>query len=361
LQPGEALGIIGRNGAGKSTLLKILSRITEPTEGRAAVRGRVGSLLEIGTGFHPELTGRENIFLNGAVLGMTRSDIRRRFDEIVSFSGVERFLDTSVKYYSSGMYMRLAFAVAAHLEPDILIVDEVLAVGDAEFHKKCVGKMSSVAGEGRTVLFVSHNLGAVSELCSRAIWLDRGRIRSDTSARGAVLAYVESQHAAAVDGEITGDMHVHEPMEVAFTRARLLDGGGRPASSVYADAPLSFELELQARERVEDVRLILAIESAYGSTVALAHSTDRGGPAFSAHPGTYRVDLTVDCPLSPGRYTVHLAAKPEPAFWGVGRTMDWVSHALEFEVHECTTSGAAVLPLNGPIQPQCQWRIGGRG
>ncbi|HMD90197.1 MAG TPA: ABC transporter ATP-binding protein [Anaerolineaceae bacterium] len=176
IQPGEVVGIIGRNGAGKSTLLKILARITEPTEGVVRLRGRVGSLLEVGTGFHPELTGRENIFLNGAILGMSRQEIQRKFDEIVDFAEIEKFIDTPAKHYSSGMYMRLAFAVAAHLEPEILLVDEVLAVGDAEFQKKCLGKMGEVANEGRTVLFVSHNMGAISSLCSRAILIDKGNI-----------------------------------------------------------------------------------------------------------------------------------------------------------------------------------------
>src|SRR5467141_1326859 len=176
VQQGEVVGIIGRNGAGKSTLLKILSRITDPTEGRVRIRGRVASLLEVGTGFHPELTGRENIYLNGAILGMSRAEIRAKFDEIVSFAEVEKFLDTPVKRYSSGMYVRLAFAVAAHLEPEILIVDEVLAVGDSQFQKKCLGKMSDVAGGGRTVLFVSHNIGAVRKLCSRTILLDSGKV-----------------------------------------------------------------------------------------------------------------------------------------------------------------------------------------
>src|SRR6201999_1868145 len=177
---GEVLGIIGRNGAGKSTLLKVLSRVTEPSEGRVTIRGRVASLLEVGTGFHPELTGRENIFLNGAILGMGRTEIRKKFDEIVDFAEVAKFLDTPVKKYSSGMYVRLAFAVAAHLEPEILIVDEVLAVGDAEFQKKCLGKMSEVSkGEGRTVLFVSHNMAAISQLCNKGILLHKGKVRTD--------------------------------------------------------------------------------------------------------------------------------------------------------------------------------------
>ena len=189
IQAGEVVGIVGRNGAGKSTLLKVLSRITEPTSGQIRIRGRVASLLEVGTGFHPELTGRENIFLNGAILGMQRAEIKRKFDEIVAFAEVERFLDTPVKRYSSGMYVRLAFAVAAHLEPEILIVDEVLAVGDAQFQKKCLGKMQDVASGGRTILFVSHNMGAVMSLCRRAVWLSEGKCRMIGEAREVGNAY----------------------------------------------------------------------------------------------------------------------------------------------------------------------------
>src|SRR5215469_5191890 len=192
VEQGEVLGIIGRNGAGKSTLLKILSRITEPTRGRALLRGRVASLLEVGTGFHPELTGRENIDLNGAILGMRRAEIRRKFDEIVAFAQVEKFLDMPVKRYSSGMYVRLAFAVAAHLEPDILVVDEVLAVGDIAFQRKCLGKMGEVAGEGRTVLFVSHSMPAIKSLCSRALLLEGGKLVIDSDPDTAIAAYLRS-------------------------------------------------------------------------------------------------------------------------------------------------------------------------
>jgi lipopolysaccharide transport system ATP-binding protein len=200
VQEGEVLGIIGRNGAGKSTLLKILSRITEPTAGRVTIRGRVSSLLEVGTGFHPELTGRENIYLNGAVLGMSRAEVRRKFDEIVAFAEVEKFLDTPVKRYSSGMYVRLAFAVAAHLEPEILIIDEVLAVGDAEFQKKCLGKMDDVSRrEGRTVLFVSHNMVAVRSLCRRALMISKGRLVADGPSATVVTRYLESAQDGAPD------------------------------------------------------------------------------------------------------------------------------------------------------------------
>jgi lipopolysaccharide transport system ATP-binding protein len=196
VEPGEVIGIIGRNGAGKSTLLKILSRITEPTSGKARLRGRVASLLEIGTGFHPDLTGRENIFLNGAILGMSKAEIQRKFDEIVAFAEIDRFLDTPVKRYSSGMYVRLAFAIAAHLEPEILIVDEVLAVGDVQFQRKCSGKMSAVAAQGRTVLFVSHNMVAVRTLCSRAILLTNGSIAQDGAAQEVTETYLRDGHAA---------------------------------------------------------------------------------------------------------------------------------------------------------------------
>src|SRR5439155_1585645 len=211
---GEVVGVIGRNGAGKSTLLKLLSRITEPTEGHAEIHGRVGSLLEVGTGFHPELTGRENIYLNGAILGMRRAEIASKFDEMVAFAEIDKFIDTPVKHYSSGMYMRLAFAVAAHLEPEILVIDEVLAVGDAAFQKKCLGKMGEVAKQGRTVLFVSHNLTALQSLCDRAIWLDAGRLISYGQAGSIVHEYLQSTVTSTLErcwddpGTAPGDKHV---------------------------------------------------------------------------------------------------------------------------------------------------------
>src|SRR4029079_13976857 len=211
---GDVIGVIGRNGAGKSTLLKILSRITEPSEGRVEITGRVASLLEVGTGFHPELTGRENIYLNGTILGMTRPEIRRKFDEIVAFAEVEQFLDTPVKRYSSGMHVRLAFSVAAHMEPEILVVDEVLAVGDAEFQSKCIGKMKGVAGTGdRTILFVSHNMAACKQLCRRGIWLDHGVIRMMGSIDEVIEAYLADLHEQSTSGilseaDVTGDGQV---------------------------------------------------------------------------------------------------------------------------------------------------------
>src|SRR5438046_2201565 len=195
IAPGEVVGVVGRNGAGKSTLLKVLSRITEPTTGRAELYGRVASLLEVGTGFHPELTGRENIYLNGAILGMRRAEINRKFDEMVAFAEVERFIDTTVKHYSSGMYLRLAFSVAAHLEPEVLLVDEVLAVGDAAFQKKCIGKMGDVAREGRTILFVSHNLPAIEKLCQRAVIISAGRIVKEGDPVDCISTYLGSKES----------------------------------------------------------------------------------------------------------------------------------------------------------------------
>jgi lipopolysaccharide transport system ATP-binding protein len=237
---GEVLGIIGRNGAGKSTLLKILSRITEPTKGRITIEGRVASLLEVGTGFHPELTGRENIFLNGAILGMTRQEIKSKFDEIVAFAEVERFLDTPVKRYSSGMYVRLAFAVSAHLQTDILIVDEVLAVGDAQFQKKCMGKMESVSRqEGRTVLFVSHNMGAAQTLCQRGVLLRNGSVIADSTSEDAVRIYLHSLEVGSSRNLLDIEDR-HGKGEVRLTRVDILSGRGEPVEALMTGEPARF-------------------------------------------------------------------------------------------------------------------------
>ena len=239
VQHGEIVGIIGRNGAGKSTLLKILSRITEPTKGRTEIYGRVGSLLEVGTGFHPELSGRENIYLNGAILGMTRLEINRKFDEIVDFSGVEKFLETPVKRYSSGMYVRLAFAVAAHLEPEVLVVDEVLAVGDIAFQRKCMGKMSDVANEGRTVLFVSHNMGAIQTLCTRGVFLRQGTVWVDADITEAVSAYLKTleemeQKSIAERTERRGKGNIR------LIDVKISTGDGNPVATPVTGHPIHF-------------------------------------------------------------------------------------------------------------------------
>jgi lipopolysaccharide transport system ATP-binding protein len=300
---GEALGIIGRNGAGKSTLLKILSRITEPSEGRAEIRGRVSSLLEVGTGFHPELTGRENIYLNGAILGMRRSDIRARFDEIVAFSGVERFLDTPVKRYSSGMGARLAFAVAAHLEPEILIVDEVLAVGDTQFQQRCLGRMKKVAGEGRTVLFVSHNLAAVEKLCSRALLLKDGRIAADgapTDVVGTYLGEIEETvgSAYACDDAIDARAWIQE--------ASLRDERGLESGRFSMSEPIGIRMLLRIAE-ASHYTMSVQLKEFDGNPVA-HFPTDDASFEVPGKPGTYEVQATLPAlHLYPGKYVVRLA------------------------------------------------------
>jgi homopolymeric O-antigen transport system ATP-binding protein len=278
---GEVIGIIGRNGAGKSTLLKVISRITEPTQGRVELYGRVASMLEVGTGFHPELTGRENIFLNGAILGMRRAEIRSRFDEIVAFADIEKFLDTPIKRFSSGMYLRLAFAVAAHLETENLIVDEVLAVGDAEFQKKCLGKMSEVARGGRTVLFVSHNMGAIRRLCQRCILLERGRVKTDASVQDAIDLYLTQ----AADGLGSG-VFVREreqPADRPFYVTRVTtrrDLNGEPTHQFDCDQPFLICIEYSAKRYVPGLYGYMTLQRLDGTVVYEGDSFDAGANPF---------------------------------------------------------------------------------
>ena len=260
---GEAVGVIGRNGAGKSTLLKILSRITEPTAGVSRTRGRVTSLLEVGTGFHAELTGRENVYLNGAILGMSRRDIDRRFDEIVTFAGVTRFIDTPVKRYSSGMYLRLAFAVAAHLEPDIMVVDEVLAVGDAEFQARCLRRMETAESEGRTVVFVSHNLDAITRLCSRTVWLEAGRIAAEGPSGEVVQRYLDAQVERSMQGKLGED----DRGPVSLQEVTIVDESGRPAQVMRRDDGFTIEVRFSVREDVPGLDLAAYILDARGGEV----------------------------------------------------------------------------------------------
>lgn len=306
---GEVVGIIGRNGAGKSTLLKILSRITEPTTGYADVYGRVGALLEVGTGFHPELTGRENVYLNGAILGMSRTEIDRKFDEIVDFAGVEKFIDTPVKHYSSGMGLRLGFAVAAHLEPEILVVDEVLAVGDAEFQKKCLGKMSEVAGEGRTVLFVSHNMAAVRNLCPHCIWLQGGTVREYSDTESAIKAYIsQAMLYTAVD---TVDLTLRTDRagsgEARFSSVTVLNEAGEKVNSISMGSIASVEACYELRAELREPIFGVLIADQLGSTVLRGFS-------YESYKGPYlrlRASGKIRCtfkklPLMHGRYVVHL-------------------------------------------------------
>ena len=310
VQPGEIVGLVGRNGAGKSTLLKILARITEPTCGRAEIRGRVGSLLEVGTGFHPELTGRENIYLNGAILGMRRVEIAAKFDEIVAFAEVERFIDTPVKHYSSGMHVRLAFAVAAHLEPEILLVDEVLAVGDAAFQRKCLDKMDSVAGGGRTILFVSHNMTAVQRLCSRAILLEDGSVAMEGDVARVVLHYLGAAIGSERPGEwvdLAGATR-RGTGEVHFIAARYSSREAAHGNLPFTGGPLSFDLLVRADRARSLPSLAVTLLDQAGNKLVNA-DTLRVGHTIELAEGNTSVAVTIDAlHLNPGTYAVRLWA-----------------------------------------------------
>ncbi|HEY3756206.1 MAG TPA: ABC transporter ATP-binding protein [Opitutaceae bacterium] len=305
---GRITGIIGRNGAGKSTLLKILSRITEPTRGRAILRGRVASLLEVGTGFHPDLTGRENIFLNGAILGMTRREIRAKFDEIVEFSEVEKFIDTPVKRYSSGMYVRLAFAVAAHLEPEILIVDEVLAVGDAQFQKKCLGKMRDVGSGGRTVLFVSHDLAAVSSLCQDVLYLVGGRVRSHGPTKEVLAEYAAQSDVLSGECDLANPNVARRGSGAArFTVARLRTPAGQPLATAMQGEPFEMELEIEAREETAVRAIGVSLGDQWGNDLFTSlhyDMLDLKSLAAGRHGLTLRFDPNF---LARGNFVVRLS------------------------------------------------------
>ncbi len=337
---GEVVGIIGRNGAGKSTLLKILSRITEPTKGRITLNGRVASLLEVGTGFHPELTGRENIFLNGAILGMTKAEIKSKFDEIVAFAEVERFLDTPVKRYSSGMYVRLAFAVAAHLEPEILVVDEVLAVGDAEFQKKCLGKMGEVAKGGRTVLFVSHQMAAVDNLCDTGLLLEAGHLTGRGEVAGVMKKYlsVTSQIASIALGE-RKDRNGSGLLR--FERFSILDAAGNAVLALACGSEARFELRFKntARRVLRNVRVAIGIDNHLQQRI-LVLSTHFCGQDFAEIPADTRL-IIIRVPslgLAPGRYSFTLYASVQD------EAADWIKNAGSFDVEGGDFYGTGQMP-----------------
>jgi lipopolysaccharide transport system ATP-binding protein len=353
---GATVGIIGRNGAGKSTLLKTLSRITEPTLGSITIHGRVSSLLEVGTGFHPELTGRENIYLNGSLLGMRRAEIVQRFDEIVAFSEVEQFLDTPVKRYSSGMYVRLAFAVAAHLEPEILIVDEVLAVGDVAFQKKCLGKMEDIGHSGRTVLFVSHNMAAITRLCPRVVLLRQGKLVGDGKALDVVKQYLSD--GSSGQGLVTD----------LWSEARRHDGFGGVARVTSlelrpsAAAPeFRFGEDFRLRIRFRSIAPVLhasagiGIDDMYGSRLMTFNSDESGVTITTERGGDYAVDLCVPRPcLNPGRYSLSCAVLSG------GTVLDFVPNATAFDVLPLDdASGAHIEPTEGagPIRLPCSWTV----
>ncbi len=351
--PGEVLGVIGHNGAGKSTLLKILSRITEPTEGRAEVRGRVGSLLEVGTGFHPELTGRENIYLNGAILGMKRSEITRRFDDMVAFAGVERFIDTPVKRYSSGMYLRLAFAVAAHLEPEILLVDEVLAVGDAAFQKKCLGRMSDVAREGRTVLFVSHNLPSIENLCQRVVVVDGGRLVMQGDPVTCIAAYLGARTEPKPAVDLAAVPRLDPRLVPVYTSLDLLGGDGSPVSAVGCGEPLEFHLTYAAEREIANAAFGIIVSNGMGMPLFFLQTRTQHGPWEKAPPRGRVVCRLDEVPLVPGEYLLTIGCMTGE------RQLDLLEHVASFTVEprDFFDSGYLPPPLNGPVLVRSEWDL----
>lgn len=361
VKQGEVLGIIGRNGAGKTTLLKILSRVTTPTKGVAKIKGRVASLLEIGTGFHQELTGRENTYLNGAILGMSKTEIDRKFDEIVDFSGIERFIDTPVKRYSSGMHVRLAFAVAAHLEPEILLVDEVLAVGDVQFQKKCLGKMKDVAEGGRTILFVSHNMAAIRNLCWRTVLLDKGELLMD-SATGQTVAHYLDQNL--VEGAIASRAEIQERMEgiirrrnpfIRFREIGLRDQSGRARKSFHSDEDIIVSVVFECLQPVQNLFIMVNVVDENNISVLLTQNVDDPRVTESSNrldPGVYNASCILPANTFGGRsffLSVHLICpKTEHLI---------VNKVLEFEVKFKGYNSVYLGAGDVFIRPQLKWMM----
>jgi lipopolysaccharide transport system ATP-binding protein len=355
VRPGEVLGIIGRNGAGKSTLLKLLSRITEPTTGRIELYGRVGSLLEIGTGFHPELTGRENIHLSGAIMGMRRAEIARKFDQIVAFAEIEQFVDTPVKRYSSGMYVRLAFAVAAHLDPEILLIDEVLAVGDIAFQKKCLGKMSDVAHQGRTVIFVSHNMASIESLCSACLMLRGGRLDSSGSPQKIIAHYIANELSQDSGERSLLDHPGRARSSIPImTRVRLLSKAAETSALMQIGSPLSIEVEFRSTRPLRPI-LGVTIKTAQGASVFGVSNrwTQAGfdGPQMSE--GTINCSFS-SLPLMPGTYSADLYFGD---FADITRDLDVILDATSFEIYPADVYGTGLLPraIDGPIIWPASW------
>lgn len=351
---GEVLGIIGKNGAGKSTLLKILSRVTTPTVGEIKVKGRIASLLEVGTGFHPELTGRENIFLNGAILGMNKSEIKSKFDEIVDFSGVERYIDTPVKRYSSGMYVRLAFAVAAHLESEILIVDEVLAVGDQEFQDKCLGKMKSVSGEGRTVLFVSHNMAAVKSLCKRAIVLKSGQTFFDGEVSLGISKYLEAMSPSENKGVIENHHRIINTGNAFIKDIKVNNSEYEKGNSIYFSKQISIEFNIDFKSEVNNLFFDARISSNDG--IELLHAMNLyDGNLINASKGLTQVKLDIENNLQPGKYFISLGVHLSD-----GKTLDYLENVIEFNVLNVSENNQKGLVYDfklGYARARSKWMI----
>jgi len=353
INQGDRVGIIGRNGAGKSTLLKILSRITEPTQGQIKIKGRVASLLEVGTGFHPELSGRENIYLNGAILGMSKVEIKRKFDEIIAFAEIEKFLDTPVKRYSSGMYVRLAFSVAAHLEPEILIVDEVLAVGDVQFQKKCLGKMQDVSqDQGRTVLFVSHNINAIQRLCSQCVMLERGKLVDFSNTTDAISRYMSNNSDKTTPTEWVDLSTVQRTFgtgEARFVAVKYSSLNESANFQAYPNGPLDILLNIESNEARNITRLAIILFDQYGNKLVNA-DTVKLGQLIRLNKGNNHVNLRIEnLHLNPGVYIVGLWLANPPVFF------DYMESAFEIEVVDLVTEGFGMKPeIDGVVSCSLQ-------
>ncbi|HVV66364.1 MAG TPA: ABC transporter ATP-binding protein [Rhizomicrobium sp.] len=356
LNEGEVVGIIGRNGAGKSTLLKILSRITFPTSGRIRVRGRVASLLEVGVGFHHELTGRENVYLNGSIMGLRKREVDERFAAIVEFAGVEQFIDTQVKHYSSGMRLRLGFAVAAHLDPDVLIVDEVLAVGDAGFQKKCLAAIEGLHGGGRTVLFVSHNMAAVENLCSRAIWIDGGKIRQDGPAKDVIGEYMASFSAGEGAGADLSNLESRTGTgDARFTRIEYLAPDGTPSPIARSGDPLVIRLHYYANTAIHNPSFGFRLYTAMGTLVTESGHLLHGIPIVRLDPGHGHIDIDIESlNLLPDRYHLSLWIT-DPS--GQAIYDGDVRSVLEIEAADVYKSGKLPNSRQGIVYFPLRWKV----
>jgi lipopolysaccharide transport system ATP-binding protein len=352
---GEVLGIVGKNGAGKSTLLKILSRTTTPTTGTFKAKGRIASLLEVGTGFHPELSGRENIFLNGAILGMTKQEIKSKFDEIVAFSGVERYLDTPIKRYSSGMYVRLAFAVAAHLDPEILIVDEVLAVGDQEFQDKCIGKMKDVSKSGRTVLFVSHNMSAVRNLCNKGILMEKGMLIKNGTADEIVNIYLQKNQSNNLNGIIDSTASFVNTGEAKFKTVLIKNKEDFNVDNINFQSPLTVETTFEINNDLKDYFIDLRIHNLEG--IILTHSMNKyiSKNLIPIQKGLYKSKVTLQNNFQPGSYTITIGIFHENGYY-----MDFVENIAKFNVLRVGDNGmdGYTYPwIEGNLHDSAIWKI----
>ncbi|PSB32755.1 ABC transporter ATP-binding protein [Chlorogloea sp. CCALA 695] len=353
IKQGDRVGFIGRNGAGKSTLLKVLSRITEPTTGRISIKGRIASLLEVGTGFHPELTGRENIYLNGSILGMSKFEIKKKFDEIVAFAEVEKFLDTPVKRYSSGMYVRLAFAVAAHLEPEILIIDEVLAVGDTQFQKKCLGKMEEVGKEGRTVLFVSHQMGMITQLCTKALMLNKGSVVQEGNAEHIISFYIKTIGLGEENNFVRAEL-LETEKSVFVSEAKTINASGLSTGVFTHNEPIYLEIIYKIKKNLNDVLLGIAVKDKIGRKVFTSQTALKQPESLDYNKNTFVATLKIpDTFLTPGQYSF-LIAMHIPKI----QVVDQLDNVCSFTITDIGSEFSMYEGLDyGCVFANCGWSI----